>query len=198
MMGGPIARRVGLDRNPLRRRSDRIEAWLTLILVSMILVVAPFIAWRAAATAYEQSVRASEWNRQHRFEVTATLVADAVVVVDSVVDAGQTAETTATARWPAPDGSVRSGAVPVQPGQRAGSTVAIWTDDRGDMAGAPLRSHPAMTALTAGLFTAFGVVAAGLAVLLLVRRRLDTGRLEHWQTEWIYVEPDWSGRHLAD
>jgi hypothetical protein len=80
MLAGRIARRVGVDRNPLRRRSDRVEAWLTLAMVVMILVAGPLAAWRAADAAYRDSTRALERDQQHRFEVPATLAEDVPVV----------------------------------------------------------------------------------------------------------------------
>src|SRR5215471_468881 len=48
----PLARRLGLDRNPLRRRSDRAEAWIRIALVLAFLIGAPlaFLAPSAGPT----------------------------------------------------------------------------------------------------------------------------------------------------
>ena len=43
----PLARRLGLDRNPLRRGSDRAEAWIRIALVLAFLIGAPLAAWGA-------------------------------------------------------------------------------------------------------------------------------------------------------
>jgi len=70
------ARRLFWTRNTLRRASDRIEAWLTLVLVLTMLVVAPGVGWWAARTTYQNDMRATAWDRQHRFPVDAVLLDD--------------------------------------------------------------------------------------------------------------------------
>src|SRR5260370_8544124 len=42
-----LARRMGLGRNPLRRRTDRIEAWVSAGLLAAFLIGAP-LAWTGA------------------------------------------------------------------------------------------------------------------------------------------------------
>jgi len=193
MLAGRVARRIGLDRNPLRRRSDRIEAWVTLILMAMVLVVGPLTAWHAAGSAYYHAVRASEWDRQHRFQVTAVLVTDADVGVQAPDD-DHPMEPTGQARWVAPEGSARTGVVTAEPDQRAGSTVVIWTDRHGAVTLPPVERNSSMDGLAAGLLAAIGVVVGVVGILTLVRRRLDNRRMDQWQTEWMFVEPGWSGR----
>jgi len=193
MRVGRIARRLGVDRNPLRRRSDRTEAWLTMILVLVILVLGPQAALHAAGTVYQNAVRASEWDLTHRFTVKAVLMKDAGQKDPSYSDA-YTVETTVPAQWVAPNGSQRSGPVLAPVGQHAGSTVAIWIDQHGVVTGSPVRHHPSADALAAGMLAVFGVLVGAGIVLLLMRRRLDKGRMNDWQTEWMFVEPGWSGR----
>jgi hypothetical protein len=193
MFGGRIARRVGVDRNPLRRRSDRVESWLTLVIVTLILVAGPYAAWCAADAVSRDSARAAERDRQHRFQVSATLAED-VPTLAQRDDEVRTMNAVARARWVAPNGSVRTGLVEAPPGQRAGTTVGIWTDVHGGPTRPPVRQPPATTALAAGILAIFGVLVVALGVLMVVHWRFFRRRMDEWQVEWMFVEPVWSGR----
>src|SRR4051794_22595803 len=193
MFRGRIARRVGVDRNPLRRRSDRLEAWLTLAMVLVILVAGPLAAWRAANAVYRDSARAAERDRLHRFQVSATLVENVPVLAQGYGDVGAT-EAFAQARWISPDGAARSGPVPAPPGQRAGTRVAVWTDVHGGPVGPPVGHHPATNALAGGIVAILGVLAAAIGVLMAVHWRIQRRRMDEWQVGWMFVEPVWSGR----
>jgi O-antigen/teichoic acid export membrane protein len=46
-----LARRIGLDRNPLRRRTDKIAARVTVLLPAMFLIGAPLFSMAAGAAA---------------------------------------------------------------------------------------------------------------------------------------------------
>jgi hypothetical protein len=47
-----LARTLGLDRNPLRRASDRTEAWIRIGLLTVFLVAGPIVAIGAGGWAY--------------------------------------------------------------------------------------------------------------------------------------------------
>src|SRR6185437_12393119 len=79
-----LVRGWGWGRNPLRRTTDRVEAWLTLVLVVAMLVIAPWAGSRAAHAAYRDTVRMAAWQAQHRFPVEAVVLQD--VRGDSVGD----------------------------------------------------------------------------------------------------------------
>jgi hypothetical protein len=193
MVAGRIARRVGVDRNPLRRRSDRLEAWLTLGMVLMVLVAGPLTAWRAADAVYRDSARATEWERQRRIQVSATLAEDVPLLIQGD-DEVRSADAVARARWTAPDGTARSGLVSAPPGQRAGTTVTVWLDVHGGPTRPPVERHPAANALAAGILAIFGVLVVAVGVLMLVHWRLYRRRMADWQVEWMFIEPVWSGR----
>src|SRR5690348_5159614 len=62
-----LARRLGLDRNPLRRRTDKIVAWLGAGLLVAFLAGAPLLAlaaarWAGHAAIAEQRAERS-WHR---------------------------------------------------------------------------------------------------------------------------------------
>jgi hypothetical protein len=59
--GGPrrrtrVARALGLDRNPLRRASDRAEAWIRIGLLAVFLIAGPMAALTAGGWAYHAAV----------------------------------------------------------------------------------------------------------------------------------------------
>jgi len=47
-----LARALGLDRNPLRRASDRTEAWIRIGLLAVFLIAGPVVAIGAGGWAY--------------------------------------------------------------------------------------------------------------------------------------------------
>jgi hypothetical protein len=112
------------------------------------------------------------------------------------VDAATTTQVTAPATWNAPDGTPRTGTVPVLGSQPAGATVPIWTD-RSTGAVAP----PPVDTLQAGVTAVVGallVLLVGVLVLLglraVVHARCAARNHAAWAREWERYEPLWSGR----
>jgi hypothetical protein len=187
-----MARRLGWDRNPLRRASDRLETVLTLVLVLAALTLSPWVGRRAAETAFRDVARTNAWEREHHHLIQAELVE--VVVAGAAAGGRHPDAGTAVARWTAPDGTIRTGTVYVSAGRRIGNTAPVWVDDDGWMTGPPSHRNPRVGA---GLAAALSVcaVGAGLAgVRRIVRRHLDRRRLRAWQLEWAIIEPRWT-RH---
>ena len=194
-MSGRIARRMPWSRVTLRRRSDRIQAWLTLTLILGALVGAPWVAWWVAGTTYRDEVRAGAWERQHHHPVAAVLTQDASGRAGPGGDVPPApARVSAPAYWTGPDGLTHAGVVTVEVGTRSGSTVSIWIDDHGSLVTAPRRRNPVLGATIAGTLT----LVASAALLSGVRRvvvwRLDRRRLRSWEAEWRIVGPLWSRR----
>ncbi|GIJ72606.1 Rv1733c family protein [Virgisporangium ochraceum] len=186
------ARRAGIGRNPLRRPTDRFETWFTVLLTIAVLVTAPFAVWWCAGDAYERATSAADRQRDMLFLVQAVLLADADRAERTYTDDGATL-LLVPARWTAPDGTVRTGQLEPPAYGRAGSTVAIWTDIRGNPMQPPT-SNPLGASVGVGLaVTSFAVVVYA-CVLAAVRRSLNRRRMAAWQREWRSVEPRWSGR----
>ena len=179
----------------MRRRSDRIEAWVTFAVVMTILLIAPLAGWWAGRESYRQDVRTNDWERQHRFSVTAVLLQDATATEVAVGDAAVAATVVRTpARWTDPRGLSHSGMVFAGIGAKAGDTVPVWVDDAGAVAGAPGGRNPGMDATVPAVLAAFSVAAVLAALRRLVVWRLDRRRLQSWQAEWAVVGPRWSHR----
>jgi hypothetical protein len=185
-------RGVGLTRNPLRRHCDRVEARVTLVLLTAVLLAGPYLAWRTGVATYRGGL-VTERAEMGYTQVKGSLIAEAVM---SVSDAAAIPDTVlAEAMWTAPNGSVRTGRVPVRGGTPAGTAVTIWVDHRGWRVHPP-RQHSQTVALavTLGGLVPLAMLVAVACVRRMLRRFLDVRRLAQWQYEWLLVEPRWSGR----
>ena len=189
---GRLLRGRRLDRNPLRRGSDRVETVVLGVLLAVFLAGAPFAAHAAGSWANALSVRQAQVQRASLHHVPATLLeaAPAWNVYANSGGAGPDVD----ARWRAPDGQVRTGKVFVPPGAAAGSTVLVWTDQAGQLADPPLGpTQLASRILAEG--TAVGSLATALIVAgWLARRSLDRRRLAAWDADWKANGPRWSPR----
>jgi len=186
------ARGAGFTRNPLRRACDRVEARVTLALLTLYVFAAPLLAWQAGTAVYRDGV-ITERSQIGYVRVVAVLVepagqrvADTTAVPDTVF---------AQAHWTSPTGTDRVGRVPARSGAPAGTRVSIWVDPTGSRVDQPRRREQTV-ALT---WTVSALVPLGLLTLLvaaraLVRRVLDARRLAEWERQWLLVEPRWSGR----
>jgi hypothetical protein len=187
-----LARRLGLDRNPLRRRSDRAEAWIRIALVLAFLIGAPLVFLgtdRWAGSVAPTTVHAQQAG-EHR--VPATLLQGLPGSSDSfaVVSLGWV-----RARWAGPGGSARTGYVEAPAGSRAGSTVQVWLDRSGAPTEPPwpadqIRSWTLMIAVLAPVLLALLL----LAVMGILGHIFHRRRLASWQRAWSAVGPQWTRR----
>jgi hypothetical protein len=183
-----LARRLGLDRNPLRRRPDKIAVCLAALLVAMFLIGAPLLSvaatgWAGRAGTARQPAGRS-WRQVPAVLLQATPAPGEVPGYSRVL-----------ARWWAPDGRARTGQITVRTGLAAGRMVPLWVDTAGSPAGPPLSHRAVLTRETAAAAGA----AAALAIVLLClawagRRTLDQRRLARWEAEWATVGPEWARR----
>ena len=57
---------LGLDRNPLRRASDRAEAWIRVGLLTVFLIAGPMTALAAGGWAYHAGISAARSSLRRR------------------------------------------------------------------------------------------------------------------------------------
>lgn len=182
-------RRLCLDRNPLRRATDRAEFAVVALLLVTFLIAAPLTALAAVDWAAASGLRAE---RAGLHQVPAVLLHDAPSPAGSL---GLPAPAPlAVARWPGSAGP-RTGMVYALPGARAGSTVLVWTDRSGrltaapagaiDVAGQKFLAAVAAPAVLALLMLPAWLIAAGI---------LDQRRLAAWEADWAATEPQWTRR----
>ena len=189
-----LARWTGLDANPLRRRSDRVETWVRLALVIAFLVASPLAALGLGRLTAEASASAARAQAAAERQVPAVLLKRVSRAPEDSLYA--TAEFAWTlARWTAPDGQRITGEAPAPVGSTAGRRVTIWVDTAGRLAYPPIGEGQiasrvvAVIALTPAML---GILL--LAVLWLTRRLLDRRRIAGWASEWSAVEPHWTKR----
>ncbi len=185
-----LSRRLGLDRNPLRRPTDRVETWILAGLLAAFLIGAPVAATAAAAAEHAAGVRALRAQQAWR-HVPAVLMQSAGSDGSSMYESFGWVR----AKWIAPGRKAQIGRIPVMLGKRAGSTVHIWVDRAGHAMAAPLtRSQITRGMVGAAVFAPFGLAVLLLAMAGLTHRLFSRRRLAGWATAWAAVEPQWSRR----
>jgi hypothetical protein len=181
--------RLFIGPNKLRRRTDRAESAIVLLLLAVFLAVvaaAPYLGVRIY-----QSERA---HAPHLYPAVAVL-SQRGPTGDGILGYGQ-----AAARWRAPDGQWRSGTLttdtaPGISGAPAGARVRVWLTGSGEPAAPP--GSLAGRVFTAVLLTMDGIGCAAIVLLILYwlcRRALDRRRLTAWESDWALTGPGWTTR----
>ncbi|MFF8921224.1 Rv1733c family protein [Streptomyces albidoflavus] len=183
-------------RNPLYRRTDRVEAWLALLCGVLLLAGAPWVALTVGSATEHALLETAAAERAQRRQTVATV--DRPLgrpVYDADPETAQAPHTRirVVAHWTAPDGTARTGKIVAPPGSEApGDRFRIWTDLRGSPARPPMPPMMAQThAWLAGIgaATAWGVLVEG--VRRGARWRIVRFRYARWNREWERVGPDW-------
>jgi hypothetical protein len=189
-----LARRLWMGKNPLRRRADRIEAWITAGLLAAFLVGAP-LSWAAVGRWVQQGGLLEQHAQRSWHQVPAVLLRAAPVVPDFDMRTSWDFQVMAVARWAGPGGQRLTGRVPAAPGTLRGRTVQVWVNGSGRPTGSPLLHSELMKrVLGAELLAPAGVAVLLLAVGGLVRLLMDRRRLAGWETGWASIGPRWT-RH---
>lgn len=187
-----FARRLGIDRNPLRRWTDHAQTWIMAGLLATFLIGAPLaavIARNVEHSAGQQALQIQQtWHR-----VRAVLREDAPG--DGSFVYGAPAIEWVRAQWSAPDGSARSGHVPVAAGTKAGTTARVWVNRAGRVMGIPVtRAEIGSRMLAAAVLAPIVLAVLLLSTAVVARGLLDRRRLTEWEQAWTSIEPQWSGR----
>src|SRR5579864_1096861 len=93
-----LARALGLDGNPLRRASDRAEAWLRIGLLAVFLIAGPLAGLGAAGWAYHTGATTAQVKAAPTHHVTAVVPHQAPSPTYLIRD-GARAPARAGARW---------------------------------------------------------------------------------------------------
>ncbi|PZT70117.1 hypothetical protein DN402_31085 [Streptomyces sp. SW4] len=181
-------------RNPLRRRSDVVEAWTVLAVAVLLFVGAPLLGLAAAWWAHDEARAVAAEQRADRRQVRAEVVGRTPDTLPSVQSGGQYTYR-ATVRWTEPDGAERTTAARVPADARRGETVAVWLDSRGRNVPPPADTTTVWQhTLTIGVCTTAGTVLVVLAGRGAVRRVALRHRMAEWDRAWARVEPQWTHR----
>ncbi|WP_318205305.1 hypothetical protein [Streptomyces sp. SCL15-4] len=174
-------------RNPLKRHSDVVEAWI--VLAGWLLVLAAGIVAGLAAAHTSASAFAA---RQARSHPVSAVLTDGTAGMAAAASGYGDGRVWATVRWTDADGSVRTDRAEVVPGAPAGSRVTVWTDRAGRVVPAPVTGTAAdVQAALTGVLVAPGAGALAWGGLRLVRGRLIRRRMAEWDEEWRQTGPRW-------
>jgi hypothetical protein len=187
---GRFARGVRLDRNPLRRRSDRVETLVLAGSFAAAIAAAPFAAQAASHASYSAAQHARQAELATRHQVKAVLLEPAGGTANGYeIDT----QVTARARWTSVTGVTRTGRVSAPVGTEKGEQVAVWTDTAGYLASPPLMDS--QVAGQADLAAVAAVASIGILYLcetVVVRHVLTRRRMAAWDDDWAVTEPMWS------
>ncbi|MGW1051447.1 Rv1733c family protein [Streptomyces sp. NPDC001118] len=174
-------------RNPLRRHSDVIEAWIVLV-TWVLAVLGGAVAGLAAAHNAEAALSA----RQARVHAVTAVLTDSVASNPTSGTGYDDGRVWATVRWTDTHGTVHTDRAKVRPGTPVGSQVNVWTNRAGHVVSAPVTG--AAADLQAALTGALVAPSAGAAVWSagwLVRTRMIRRRMAEWDEEWKQIGPRW-------
>ena len=187
------ARRLGFDSNPLRRRTDRIEAAIRLAAVILLLVAVPIATIAVGRQVDHLALRQAHAQQAADHQVTAVLLQQAQAT--GVPDPYTSIQLTyVLARWQPPSQAPRSGQVLAAAGARAGSTVKVWVDASGAVTSPPpdhriIAGDVCMTIIVTCLVASLLILGSAA----LARCALDRWRMRAWDAEWRASGPMWSG-----
>ncbi|MDG9717274.1 hypothetical protein [Streptomyces sp. DH24] len=182
-------------RNPLRRRTDRIQGWIGLAVLLVVLSVAPAAACLAGDAAHRHYAAIAQLQSLTRQYTTAVLVHDAPRHPEPGSAEEKKTRYEATVRFTGPDGRPRTARTEVRPGLPAGSGVPVWVGPDGHLTDPPLtavqvrgrsKGWAVIAVLTVGVT---GAVINAVAGLVLRRRNLAA-----WEAAWAETAPRWTSR----
>jgi hypothetical protein len=180
------------QHNPLRRRSDVVEAWTLLIVAVLLFVVTPLVGVAAGLRAHDTARSVAAAQRADRHQVRARVVGDPPERLSA--EQGDRAHPyRAHVRWTEPGKGTRTAWARVPAGTRTGDSVSVWFDARGrSVAPPPDDTAVWQHAVTIGLVAAGGSAAAVLLVHAVERRIALRHRLAEWEREWARTGPRWT------
>jgi hypothetical protein len=185
------SRMFGWDRNPLRRRVDRVEAAVLAGLIMVFLIGAPVLVAGAGHWARAAGMRAlrtqATWS-----QVPATVPGAAPNQSDQFP--GELDTVLLWGRWTAPDGQPRSGLIATSPAAAVGGTARIWVSRSGSPTGAP-RGRSELLGWTPIAEVGAALVLALLFFLAVRLQRwlFERSRLACWHKAWRAQGPRWTG-----
>ncbi len=178
------ARWLGVDRNPLRRTTDRIEAVIRLAMIILLVGAVPVAAVAVGQRADRLALRQAHAQQAGDHVVNAVLLRPASTT--GIPDPYTSVQYTwVLARWQPPDLPARSGEVLAPAGSHRGSIVPTWINASGGVTDPP----PQHRQIVGDVCVAVAATCLlSLLVLLgsatLARWTLDRWRLDAWEAEW--------------
>lgn len=177
------------DRNPLRRRTDRLETYLLAGLFVAAAAGAPFAAQAAGRAWHADATQTRQAQLAARHEVKAVLAQSAGVLGEYTLSS----QVPTLASWKSTAGTLRAGDVPALPGSPSGTLVNVWTDADGYLVSPPLTVTEVADQTDAARVTAVGGVILGyMASTLAIRQLLNRRRMAAWEADWVAKARVWN------
>ncbi|MEU5979288.1 hypothetical protein [Streptomyces sp. NPDC047315] len=179
-------------RNPLRRRSDLVDAWIGLLLAVLLFIGAPLAGTLTGSAVHAREAAEADRVRSTSHSVQAVVTGDVPQLSTDSQQTGGAVLLPATVRWTTADGT-RTAVAKVPAGAERGSHVQIRVDDRGRVVPAP-RSDAAITAeaIETGSFVTAGAVLVVAGVRLTANTLSTHHHLVEWERDWVKTAPDWT------
>ncbi|MFE6159565.1 hypothetical protein ACFQ7F_11720 [Streptomyces sp. NPDC056486] len=172
-------------RNPLRRRTDLVQAWIAVGLFLAVLTATPAAVVLVGDAARRHTEQTARQQADTRHRTDAVLVHDAPRHPKPWSAEVQKARYPATVRFTDRHGQIRTAEADVEPALPAGNTIPVWVSDEGELTDPPLtedevRDH------TKGyvVLAAIAVPIMGTAAYAYTHRRLERRNLAQWGAAW--------------
>jgi hypothetical protein len=172
-----------LDRNPLRRASDRAETVVLAGLMTALLAGAPFAALAGGNLAHDAARHLQQTQIATRTHLAATTL-EALPIISQSRDTAFTGPVV-EAQWTAPDGKMVVDQIPVPYGTPTGAKEQVWTTADGRLADPPLTDEQIASLTTLGqAMSAITAIALLALMWALARKVLDRRRYAAWDADW--------------
>jgi hypothetical protein len=190
---GRFLRRAQHDRNPLRRRLDRVQAVLRAGLLAVFVIGGPIATACVSHEAYVAGLRAEQAQTAMSHRVPAIVLH--TVSAEAAAWRHPAQPAVLLVEWLAPGGQLRTGKIMHSTSLAPDSTVTVWVGAHGRLTRAPLTHadvvvHVIGAAILTPLLLALALCTVGGAASLVLDRR----RLAAWEADWLVVEPQWTRR----
>jgi hypothetical protein len=190
-----LARRWRLDRNPLRRRWDRVETWIMAALLALFLAGVP-LAWLGVGRWVHQTGLREQRAQRAWHEIPGVVLRGTPSLSRQMFRMPMNTTAQVLTAWAGPGGRRRIGEVVVAVGTATGARVQVWVDRSGRVTGPPLApSQLAKRVLGAEVLAVVSLAALMLSLAGLSRMQLNQRRLAGWESQWALIGPRWTRRH---
>lgn len=189
----PLLWRWRWRRNPLRRRTDLVQAWIAVGLFLAVLIATPAAVVLVGDSARRHFEQTARHQAETRHRTTAVLVHDAPRHPEPGSAEAKNTRYPVAVRFTDRHGHTHTARTDVEPAASAGSTVRVWARDDGKLTDAPLtkdevRDHTVGYVVMAAL----AVPLLGAAAYACAHRRLERLNLARWDAAWARTAPRWT------
>lgn len=180
-------------RNPLRRRTDLVQAWIAVTLFLTVLTATPAAVVLVGDAARRHMERTAEDQADTRHHTTAVLVHDAPRHPEPGSVEAKGTRYPVSVRFTDRHGETRTAQAEVEPALTAGNTIAVWVSDEGKVTDPPLTEQEVRDH-TRGytVLAAIAVPILGAAAYACAHRRLERHNLAQWGAAWARTAPRWT------